>query len=109
VLILDAVAGVALPERADGRHQRVKVVQATHRHRDHLHQLSALLLDIRSEQRAQRRVELEQPGVEQCLRRLGAVTVAPQLGPELLNRRGVVSHPGSPCRPGSPYCATAPG
>jgi hypothetical protein len=27
VLILDAVAGVALPERADGRHQRVKVVQ----------------------------------------------------------------------------------
>jgi hypothetical protein len=30
VLILDAVAGVALPERADGRHQRVKVVMTHH-------------------------------------------------------------------------------
>jgi len=48
----DAVATVPRPERSDGGHEAVEVFEAAHGHRQHLHELAALLLHVTIEEAA---------------------------------------------------------
>ena len=71
MLFLHAVPAVPASHRFDRRKQLVEAFKTTHGDGDDLHQLLALFGHVRlREQRFERRVELEQPAVEQFRRRV---------------------------------------
>jgi len=65
VFLDDAVAQVARAEGTNGFEQHVRVIEGRHRGGEKRHQFPTLLVDVASEQSSQRRIEFEQPGIEE--------------------------------------------
>ena len=65
VLVAHLVGGVAQAEGADDRHDGLEAVEAAHAEPDRGHQLLALRRHVAVEEAAQRRVEFEEPRVEE--------------------------------------------
>ena len=72
VPVFNSVTGVTTAQRFETGHEREGLFQQGDRGAQHLHELLALLLDIRAEERAQRRIEREEPLVENKGDHLGA-------------------------------------